>query len=85
MNLPLFIPVQFKFHNTGLKKSQCPIQKKLLCANIGGRSKIGEPPLTFDEGPDFDDKSSLFPCEIDHGIQYINLGYGAQAPKIVIL
>ena len=29
--------------------------------------------------------SSFFPCEIDDAIQYINLGYGAQAPKIVIL
>ena len=36
-------------------------------------------------GPDFDDVSSFFPCEIDDAIQYINLGYGAQAPKIVIL
>ena len=38
-----------------------------------------------DQGPDFDDMSSFFPCEIDDAIQYINLGYGAQAPKIVIL
>ena len=37
------------------------------------------------QGPDFDDMSSFFPCEIDNAIQYINLGYGAQAPKIVIL
>ena len=37
------------------------------------------------QGPDFDDMSSFFPCEIDDAIQYINLGYGAQAPKIVIL
>ena len=29
--------------------------------------------------------SSIFPCEIDDAIQYIYLGYGAQAPKIVIL
>ena len=36
------------------------------------------------QGPDFDDMSSFFPCEIDDAIQYINLGYGAQAPKIVI-
>ena len=35
------------------------------------------------QGPDFDDMSSFFPCEIDDAIQYINLGYGAQAPKIV--
>ena len=34
--------------------------------------------------PDFD-MSSFFPCEIDGIIQYINLGYGTQAPKIVIL
>ena len=37
------------------------------------------------QGPDFDDMSSFFPCEIDDANQYINLGYGAQAPKIVIL
>ena len=37
------------------------------------------------QGPDFDDISSFFLCEIDDAIQYINLGYGAQAPKIVIL
>ena len=36
-------------------------------------------------GPGFDDMSSLFPCEIEDEIQYINLGYGAQAPKIVFL
>ena len=35
------------------------------------------------QGPDFDDISSSFPCEIDY--QYIKLGYGEQAPKIVIL
>ena len=34
---------------------------------------------------DVDNMSSFFPCEIDDAIQYINLGYGAQAPKIVIL
>ena len=38
-----------------------------------------------DQGPDFDDMSSFFPCQIDDAIQYINLAYGAQAPKIVIL
>ena len=38
--------------------------------------------VTDDHGPDFDDMSSFFPCEIDDGIQYIHLGYGAQAPKI---
>ena len=36
------------------------------------------------QGPDFD-MSSFFPCERDDAIQYNNLGYGAQAPKIVIL
>ena len=29
--------------------------------------------------------SSFLSCEIDDAIQYINLGYGAQAPKVVIL
>ena len=37
------------------------------------------------QGPDFDDMSSFFPYEIDDAIQYINHGYGAQVPKIVIL
>ena len=37
------------------------------------------------QGPDFYDMSSFFPCERDGVIQYINLGYGAQPPKIVIL
>ena len=41
--------------------------------------------LTNHQGPDFDDKSAFFPCEIDDAIQCINLGYGAQVPKIVIL
>ena len=40
--------------------------------------------LTNHQSPDFDDMSSFFSCEIDDAIQYINLGYGAQAPKIVI-
>ena len=38
-----------------------------------------------EQGPDFDDISSFFPWEIDDAIQYINLGYGVQAPKIDIL
>ena len=37
------------------------------------------------QGPDFDDMSPFFPYKIDEAIQYTNLGYGAQAPKIVIL
>ena len=37
------------------------------------------------QGTDFDDMSSFFLYEIDDAIQYINLGYGAQAPKMVIL
>ena len=41
--------------------------------------------VSNDKGPDFDDMSSFFPCEIDYAIKYINLGYGAQAPKIIIL
>ena len=39
----------------------------------------------YHKGPDFDDMSPIFPCEKDDAIQYINLGCGAQAPKIVIL
>ena len=38
-----------------------------------------------DQGPHFDDMSSFFACEVDNAIQYINLGYSAQAPKTVIL
>ena len=38
----------------------------------------------YHQGPDFDDMSSFFPCETDDAIQYINLVYGAQNPKIVI-
>ena len=41
--------------------------------------------LLSSPGPDFDHMSSFFPCKIDDAIQYINLGYGTQAPKIVIL
>ena len=37
------------------------------------------------QGPDFDDMSYFFPCEMDDAIQFITLGYGAQARKIVIL
>ena len=41
--------------------------------------------LSYNQGPDFDDMSFFFPCEIDDAIQYINLGYGVQALKIAIL
>ena len=37
------------------------------------------------QGPDFDDMSSFIPCKINNAIQYINLEYGAQTPKIVTL
>ena len=33
------------------------------------------------QGPDFDDMSSFFSCEIEDTFQYINLRYGAQAPN----
>ena len=33
------------------------------------------------QGPDFDDMSSFFLCEIDDAIQYINLGYGPRLQK----
>ena len=46
------------------------------------RRKEGERE-SYEQGLDFEDMSSFFPCEIDDAIQYINLGYGAQAPKIV--
>ena len=41
--------------------------------------------ISHNQGPDFDDMSSFFPSEIDDEIQYTNLGYGAQASKILIL
>ena len=41
--------------------------------------------LCYKQSPDFDDMTSFFPCKIDDAIQYINLGYGVQAPKIVII
>ena len=37
--------------------------------------------MLHNQGPDFDDMSSFYPCKIDDAIQYINLGYGAQAPN----
>ena len=33
--------------------------------------------ITNNQGLDFDDMSSIFPCEIDDATQYIILGYGA--------
>jgi hypothetical protein len=53
----------------------------LLELNVGPFTKL----FTNDQGPDFDDMSSFFSCEVDDAIQYINLGYGAHAPTIVIL
>ena len=46
---------------------------------------VGSILINSHQGPDFDDMSSFFLCEIDDAIQYISLGYGAQTPKIVIL
>ena len=39
----------------------------------------------YNQGLHFDDMLSFFPCEIDDAVQYINLGYGVQPPKVVIL
>ena len=36
-------------------------------------------------GPGFWWYVIFFPCKIEDAIQYINLGHGVQAPKIVIL
>ena len=52
-------------------------QKKIVSCEFNYKS--------YDQSPDFDDMSSFFPREIDDSIQYINLGYGAQAQNIVIL
>ena len=41
--------------------------------------------MNDNQGPGFDDMSSFFPYKIGDAIQYINLGYEAQAPIIVIL
>ena len=35
--------------------------------------------VSNNQGPDFDEMSSFFPCEINDAIQYINLGYETQA------
>ena len=55
------------------------------CQNTGECHPVSSGVMCNQQGPDFDDMSSFFPCEIDDAIQYINLGYGAQDPKIVIL
>ena len=34
-------------------------------------------PISDHQGPEFDDMSSLFPCEIDDAIQYINLEFSS--------
>ena len=61
----------------------------LHCEMEGFNEGMAKTPLEGNnsnyQGPDFDDMSSFFPCEIDDAIQYINLGYGAQAPEIFIL
>ena len=44
-----------------------------------------EPTITYQHGLDFDDMPSLFPCEIDDATQYVNVGYGSQTPKIVVI
>jgi len=42
---------------------------------------IARESITSNQGPDFDDMPSFFPCGIHNAIQYtrITLGYGAQA------
>ena len=57
------------------------LQKLLVIPNLNPSAITN----TNMQGPDFDDMSSFFPCQIDNAIQNINLGYGTQAPKIVIL
>ena len=52
--------------------------------SIHNGSKVISILISYNQGPDFDDMSSFFPCEIYDAIQYINPGYGAQAPKIVM-
>ena len=55
------------------------LQTTDIKVTVGIRSII----ICNQKGPDFDDKSSFFPCKVDDAIQYINLGYGEHAPKIV--
>ena len=69
-------------HNLKTLSPKLSTQNKILHfsnSSGGSQNKYNQ------QGPDFDDKSSFFPCEIQDAIQYINHGYGAQAPKIVIL
>jgi len=67
---------------TKITHKYSPYRRCVACINIMNEIIC----IVCDEqGPDFDDMSSFFPCEIDDAIQYINLGYGAQAPKIVNL
>ena len=82
-----------------LAKQRKPFNKKYNALNMSYETRNIKPSPTLtqyrrddftilihvDQGPDSDDMSSFFPCEIDNAIQYINLGYGAKAPKIVIL
>ena len=50
--------------------------KKTIICNLPTGIVVSYGRLNSDnQGPDFDDMSSLFPCEIDDAIQYINLGY----------
>ena len=40
--------------------------------------------IYYEQGPDFDDMSSFFPCEIDDAVQYINLGYGSKNSYLIV-
>ena len=76
------LPTSFKGTTTSWveRRQQKIIKKK---RNFSVRSIVYR--ISDMQGPLFNDMSSFFPSEIDDAIQYINLGYGAQDPKIVIL
>ena len=68
----------------------CPARANLSIKTHGkswsqstDNTKMGIKSSNDDQDPYYDNMSPFFPCEIDDAIQYINLGYGAQAPKIV--
>ena len=64
------------------------VARKVITNKFGNWSSLSLQKLAWyivDQGPDFNDIPSFFPFEIDIAIEYINLRYGAQAPKIVNL
>ena len=72
----------------GLLVKQAGLEKKDGLATrwiLEKSNKYGNSPylcfIGYRQVPDFDDKSSFFPFNINDAIQYINLGHGAQQLK----